>query len=162
MQFLKCWNFICFLALILCNKFNFLFSLDSQEHRLNDSYHAAINQNFSAGSSRFSTPAHNVRLDDTAHNTTQHALLATNDGMSAMREHDGNSDIREQGMGYSDSQNLLHLLYNMAEDQSRKGNLYFSWKSSMNTLFRIKQKYMYYNNLISNLSCWAILTAEQS
>ncbi|XP_038060803.1 uncharacterized protein LOC119731668 isoform X2 [Patiria miniata] len=73
-----------------------------------------------SSSSRPATPAHIQRPGDRGHNTTQHALPGTPQH-DAIREHDGRSGVsREPGIAYSDNQSLLNLLYNMAEDQSKK------------------------------------------
>ena len=92
----------------------------------NENHHlGSFNPNVSVASSHFSTPVRTARPDDATHSATQNPLMATHHHdvvpSTSLREHDGNLDVREQGIGYGDSRNLLHLLYNMAEDQSRKG-----------------------------------------
>ncbi|XP_071810360.1 uncharacterized protein [Asterias amurensis] len=108
-----------------CSKEQFVADYVHYDHMWNENHHlGSFNPNTSVASSHFSTPVRTARPDDATHSATQNPLMATHHHdvvpATSLREHDGNLDVREQGMGYGDSRNLLHLLYNMAEDQSRK------------------------------------------
>ncbi|XP_022098786.1 uncharacterized protein LOC110983661 [Acanthaster planci] len=74
----------------------------------------------SRSSSRPVTPVHSLRSGDSGRGAAQHASPGS-PHHDAARRHDGRLDVgRERGVEYTDNQGLLHLLYNMAEDQSRK------------------------------------------
>ena len=79
------------------------------------------------------TPRFEDTLNTTAAVTTQHSLLAT--PSQAIRP-DGNlGDAQEQGSLHQDNQSLLNLLFNIAEDQARKGNYDACWSLWKRTEF---------------------------
>ncbi len=73
-----------------------------------------------------STPRHAGPLEDTLNTTaamnTQHSLLAT--PSQAVRPDGDLTDTQKHGTAvHQDNQSLLNLLFNIAEDQARKGGL---------------------------------------